>query len=196
MPTKMSSEVAAYPVIRFINDDLNTSVSRFATKWGKAPSVIINWQGRGADKKNIKSLPQLPIWVIQYFSMETNLSMDAIFEKLSDYYLDWERDNRFYLLRDGIIKPVHAADYLSQKLGQSFHTEAGESFGLNSTDSWFEDFILEVNRSVDGMNEDSIIVYKNDADQKQLFKITQDQDDIADDEIVANLVLKGLKLNK
>lgn len=192
MPTKIEAEPVIYPVIRFINEDLNTSVSRFAKKWHRNPATINNWSGRGETRKNVKDFQELPLWILQFFTMEKGTSMDEVFAKLSDYERDWQRDNRFYSLRDGYLKPVSVNDYVALKLSKPYHVETSEDYGLNTVDGWFDKFIVEVNRNMDGMNEDSVYVYQNDANQKLLFKFTDDDFELTDEEEIADRIIEKL----
>lgn len=195
MPTKIETETAVYPVIRFIHVDLNTSVSRFANKYNRRPSAINNWPGRGKEHKNMKYFQELPIWVPLFFAMEKNWSLDDVFEKLNDYERDWQRDNRFYSMRDGYLKPVSVNDYVALKLGQAYHVESHEDYGLNTTDGWFKDIIVEVNRDMDGTNEDSVMVYRNDDDQELLMTFTNDDFELNDEEEIADKIIAKLRHN-
>lgn len=171
MIKKYHEESAEYCVIRYINEDLNTTVSRFAEYYHRVPSTIINWQGRGKDKKNVRRLWDLPIWILTLFALSSNTSEQEVLKKLQGYESDWLADNSYYFLRDGQIQPKQIWDFVSLELGQPFHDDgyAGKTRYL-----WFDKFILAYfssNDEWDFENNPSLVVYANDDKTEKLFSM-------------------------
>ncbi|BDZ31212.1 hypothetical protein [Lactiplantibacillus brownii] len=189
MPEKIETTTYDYPINRFIKEDLHSTVNQFAAKWGKNQSTINHWSGRDKDKKNLKLVTELPIWILQLMAWDANQSLDETFNKLNDYYKDWERDNRYYIIKNKLLKPIYVADYLSQLLGESYHLEGTSYNGLNSQTAWFDNFVLEINTDEgQAINEDSIIIY--DPDHQIIYNAAES---VLDEEATANQLMGVLK---
>ena len=73
-----------YSVERFINEDLEMTMNKFASETGYSQGRLSNWKNR-----NPKKVDDLPVSILKLLAEKSGLTMEEVYNKLTNYENDW-----------------------------------------------------------------------------------------------------------